>query len=77
MLDMETRATARLEEFKKKVDEHEEFVNFVTAQQDSINRVFATRLDSRPWYESILGKWEDMQRAREASSSPDGDHGEE
>lgn len=77
MSEMETRANAQLEDFKKAVDEHEEFVNFVTAQQDSINRVFATRLDSRPWYESILGKWEDMQRAREASSSPGGDHGDE
>jgi archaellum component FlaC len=77
MSEMEGKATVQLDEFKKQVDEHDQFVHFVTAQQDSINRVFAVRLDSRPWYESILGKWDDLQRAREAGSSPGGDHGEE
>ena len=44
--------------------EHMAFVQFVATEQDSINRVFANRIDSRPWYVSFMGKWEDRQRAR-------------
>ena len=48
----------------KTLDRHTEFVNFVASEQDSINRVFANRFDSRPWYQSIIGKWDDRERAR-------------
>jgi hypothetical protein len=30
--------------------------------------VFAERFDSRPWYQSIIGKWEDQER--QTLSSP-------
>jgi hypothetical protein len=38
--------------------DEERFFRFVFTEQDSINRVFAARFDSRPWYESVLGRWE-------------------
>jgi chromosome segregation ATPase len=49
---------------EKTLAQHSTFVHYVAAEQDSINRVFANRFDSRPWYQSYMGKWEDMQRAR-------------
>jgi len=54
---------AKLAEMDKTLNKHTAFVKFIAAQQDSINRVFANRFDSRPWYESIIGKWEDRERA--------------
>jgi hypothetical protein len=38
--------------------DEERFFRFVFTEQDSVNRVFAARFDSRPWYESVLGRWE-------------------
>jgi chromosome segregation ATPase len=49
--------------------DHSAFVKFVATAQDSINRVFASRFDSRPWYQSFMGKWEDRERTR-ASGNP-------
>jgi len=40
------------------LDYNADFVRFVFTAQDSINAVFAARFDSRPWYESVIGKWE-------------------
>lgn len=57
-----------LEAMNKTLNKHTAFVQFVASEQDSINRVFANRFDSRPWYQSIIGKWEDRERA--ASSTP-------
>lgn len=54
----------RIVETNKMLAQHATFVDFVATQQDSINRVFAMRFDSRPWYQSIIGKWEDMERTR-------------
>ncbi len=53
----------QLAEMNKTLNKHTAFVQFVAAEQDSINRVFANRFDSRPWYQSIIGKWEDRERA--------------
>jgi predicted nuclease with TOPRIM domain len=50
------------------LNDHSMFVHFVASQQDSINRVFASRFDSRPWYQSILGKWEDMKKNQETET---------
>ena len=55
---------ARVAGMQNMLAEHISFVQFVATEQDSINRVFANRFDSRPWYVSFMGKWEDMQRAR-------------
>lgn len=55
-----------MEGMKKEIADYESLVRFVTAQQDSINRVLANRVDRRLWYESILGKWEDLEHARRA-----------
>ena len=59
---------AELEAMNKTLNKHTAFVQFVAAEQDSINRVFANRFDSRPWYQSIIGKWEDRERA--AANTP-------
>jgi len=57
-------------DMNKVLDHHTAFVKFVASQQDSINRVFANRMDSRPWYESIIGKWDDRERAEATSDTP-------
>lgn len=56
--------TTKLNEYNSRISNAEEFVNFVLARQDSVNREFANRIDKRPWYTSILGMWDDQQRAR-------------
>lgn len=68
---IKTDSEALRSEVKKKLDSmdsrltnSESMVNFVLAKQDSINREFAVRIDKRPWYTSILGAWDDEQRAR-------------
>ena len=63
--EMERELTSSLEALAVTLDEHAVFVHFVSSEQDSINRVFATRFDSRPWYQSVLGKWDDMGRSRQ------------
>lgn len=57
----------RLEEYNTRITKSEEFVGFVLARQDSVNQEFAVRIDKRPWYKSILGMWDDQQRARTAT----------
>jgi hypothetical protein len=54
----------RLNNFDARIAKTKEYVDFVLAEQDSVNREFANRIDKRPWYISILGAWEDRQRAR-------------
>ena len=58
------RLDTSLAEMEKILNNHSAFVQFVATEQDSINRVFANRFDSRPWYQSIIGKWEDKERAQ-------------
>lgn len=60
---------ADIEEMENTLLEHAAFVRFVSTEQDSINRVFAARFDSRPWYQSIIGRWEDMQRQKAMSEA--------
>jgi hypothetical protein len=36
----------------------DEFFRFVMSDQDTVNQAFAQRLDQKPWYNSILGRWE-------------------
>jgi len=62
LLQDETRK--RLDEYNSRITKSEEFVGFVLARQDSVNQEFAVRIDKRPWYKSILGMWDDQQRAR-------------
>lgn len=74
--DINGRFQTKSEEIEADLDEqlstieetllkHAAFVRFVSSEQDSINRVFANRFDSRPWYQSILGKWEDMGKTQQ------------
>jgi adenylosuccinate lyase len=56
---------AKLAELTEVLEKHQEFVHFVATQQDSINRVFANRFDSRPWYQSVIGRWNDMELTRQ------------
>lgn len=70
MFEQETAAIKadveqNVEEMQNTLTQHISFVQFVATQQDSINRVFANRFDSRPWYESVLGKWDDMERRKQ------------
>ena len=60
--------TARIAVMQNMLNEHVAFVQFVATEQDSINRMFANRIDSRPWYVSFMGKWEDRQRAHRAAN---------
>jgi hypothetical protein len=61
---IETDLVAGLDRMEKTLLQHAAFVQFVSSEQDSINRVFAGRFDSRPWYQSVLGKWADMERGK-------------
>jgi chromosome segregation ATPase len=61
---------SKVEAFEKRVTESENFVNFVLAQQDSVNREFAVRIDKRPWYRSIIGDYNDRKRSAASSSTP-------
>ena len=58
--------TTRIASMQNMLNEHMAFVQFVATEQDSINRVFANKIDSRPWYVSFMGKWEDRQRAHKS-----------
>jgi len=49
---------AQLAAMQTNLDYHAEFMEFVFTYQDSVNAVFAARFDSRPWYESLIGKWQ-------------------
>ncbi len=64
---LDSHIAEELTKIKKTLNKHTSFVQFVATEQDSINRVFARRFDSRPWYQSIIGKWEDRERAALAS----------
>ena len=61
---IDLKLQTQLDLMTKTLDKHTAFVNFVATEQDSINRVFANRFDSRPWYQSIIGKWDDRERAQ-------------
>jgi len=49
---------AQLASMQASLDYHAEFIRFVFVYQDSVNELFAARFDSRPWYESLIGKWQ-------------------
>jgi len=42
----------------------DEFVRFVMTNQDTVNQAFASRFDQKPWYTSILGRWEQKKPAK-------------
>ncbi len=65
---LDKKLDTQLADMNKTLNKHTAFVKFVASEQDSINRVFANRFDSRPWYQSIIGKWED--RERQAGETP-------
>ncbi len=64
---IDQKLLVQLEDMNKTLNKHTAFVKFVASEQDSINRVFANRFDSRPWYQSIIGKWDDMERAQQTA----------
>jgi hypothetical protein len=43
------------------LDYENAFFRFVFTEQDSLNLVFARRFEDRPWYESVLSRWEARQ----------------
>lgn len=62
--DLSTNLRTKLDQFEKDATFQKSLVDFVLAKQDSINREFAVRIDKRPWYKSILGDWDDIQRRK-------------
>jgi len=42
----------------------DEFIRFVMTDQDTVNQAFAQRFDQKPWYTSILGRWEQKKPAK-------------
>lgn len=65
--DIDQRLQVQIDDMTKTLNKHTAFVKFVASEQDSINRVFANRFDSRPWYQSIIGKWDDMERTQKTT----------
>jgi hypothetical protein len=55
------KTSQTIAKFQSALDHDRMFLTFVFAHQDSMNRVFANRFDDRPWYESVLGRWEAQQ----------------
>ena len=41
----------------------DEFFRFVMSDQDTVNQAFAQRFDQKPWYTSILGRWEQKKKS--------------
>lgn len=66
--ELSTQLKTRLDSYETSAARQKAMVDFVLAKQDSVNREFATRIDKRPWYKSILGDWDDMQRSRSANT---------
>jgi archaellum component FlaC len=64
MQRIDAALATQVADMEKTLQQHSSFVMFVATEQDSINRVFANRFDSRPWYQSYMGKWEDMQKSQ-------------
>lgn len=64
-----TQLKTRLDTYETDAAQQKAMVDFVLAKQDSVNREFAVRIDKRPWYKSILGDWDDIQRSR-AGNTP-------
>lgn len=44
------------------LDHEDSFFRFVFGLQDSVNLEFAQRFDRKPWYESVIGRWEAEQK---------------
>ncbi|HET9233923.1 MAG TPA: hypothetical protein VFP10_07280 [Candidatus Eisenbacteria bacterium] len=49
---------AQAESLNAELAKADEFVRFVFSYQDTVNNNFASRFDQKPWYTSILGRWE-------------------
>jgi hypothetical protein len=59
--DIHRRAHEAISQTHRTLDDRERLFRFVFTAQDSVNRVFASRFDQRPWYQSVLGRWEDRR----------------
>lgn len=55
---VQQRLAAQADSLNAELAKADEFVKFVFAYQDSVNHLFAGRFDQKPWYTSILGRWE-------------------
>lgn len=49
--------------FERALDHEDRFFRFVFAEQDSMNLEFVSRFQDRPWYESLLGRWEQQENS--------------
>jgi hypothetical protein len=58
--DAQVKATLKAQDdsLRAALGKTDEFVQFVTTYQDTVNLAFAQRFDQKPWYTSILNRWE-------------------
>ncbi len=58
--DAEVQAILKAQDdsLRSALNKTDEFVRFVMTYQDTVNTAFASRFDQKPWYTSILGRWE-------------------
>jgi ABC-type glycerol-3-phosphate transport system substrate-binding protein len=55
---IQKKLKAQDDSLKAGIAKTDEFVRFVMTNQDTVNQAFASRFDQKPWYTSILGRWE-------------------
>ena len=55
---VQQKLKAQDDSLKAALAKTDEFIRFVMTNQDTVNNAFASRFDQKPWYTSILGRWE-------------------
>lgn len=67
--ELNDRRNLKISEMQAILDHEDMFFRFVYTDQDSVNNEFATRFDKKPWYQSLLGGWEENQDDSEPDSN--------
>lgn len=67
--DLDAKSREAISDYMDTLNADDRFFRFVFTEQDSLNRIFAARFENRPWYESILGKWESQQQREEEAAA--------
>ena len=55
---VQQKLAAQSDSLNAELAKADEFVRFVFSYQDTVNHNVAARFDQKPWYTSILGRWE-------------------
>jgi hypothetical protein len=56
--DLNHRADEAIGRTTRVLTDRDRFFRYVFTAQDSVNGIFASRFDQRPWYQSVIGRWE-------------------